>query len=389
MHQQNGDGHPYRQFPKVVSSSKTSKFKPNMTQEIDVEIDASFFVVIDTNLLVYELDLLHSPLGLALLSAVRFKIGYIVLPESLEREVVKHSVSRLRTSFVKLKAQAENLTALGCAISAPSIAEHELHRLVERRIGSWGNVLLRTPTTGDQIRRAHNRVLGDCAPNSPGSQQYKDSLVWEAVVDLAQIAPVFFVSKDKAFYDPKDHARGLALELQAEAARFPNLITLHANLESVLNSLNVARVDIDRPTLLDHLDQELNVLIRSEIPDELATLGNRTDHATIVAFNTDDPKVIAVQFQLMFEAVGSDPDEGRVRGHLHTFGACLATLPSFDLSRIQIHHVDFSSPAIGGGRIWRRLCDVVGDDGPLPVYNPPAVIVKKKIPGGNGGREGR
>ena len=60
-------------------------------------------------------------------------------------------------------------------------------------------MLLRVPIGDDHYPRVHRRITEKRSPNEKGVQ-YQDSLIWEAVMDVAEVRETIFVTNDSAFY---------------------------------------------------------------------------------------------------------------------------------------------------------------------------------------------
>jgi hypothetical protein len=71
----------------------------------------------------------------------------------------------------------------------------------------------------EHARAALRRVNEETPPNGSKNQQFKDSAIWEAVLELAANHRVHFVTKDTGFYEGRDLKRGLAKQLSYECRR--------------------------------------------------------------------------------------------------------------------------------------------------------------------------
>lgn len=68
--------------------------------------------------------------------------------------------------------------------------------------------------TFDQAQGALRRVLDKVPPNAEKNQQYKDTLIWEAALELSRELEVVLVTSDHGFYSDRDPGKGLAAELR-------------------------------------------------------------------------------------------------------------------------------------------------------------------------------
>ena len=98
-------------------------------------------------------------------------------------------------------------------------SERILKEAVSKRLEELDAFLVRVPLTLEQTRSAVRRVNDEIPPNGPKNQQFKDSVLWEAVLELAKSFRVVLVTYDKAFFEDRKPDRGLAAELKADCER--------------------------------------------------------------------------------------------------------------------------------------------------------------------------
>ena len=77
--------------------------------------------------------------------------------------------------------------------------EASLTKAYDRRIGQLESLLVRVPLTLNHVHRAMERVIAHLPPSGPNNEQFRDTLIWEAVLTLASTFEVHFITADKGF----------------------------------------------------------------------------------------------------------------------------------------------------------------------------------------------
>src|SRR5687767_1960869 len=95
-------------------------------------------------------------------------------------------------------------------------SEAEFEESAKSRLQELNSLLRRVPFTLEHAKSALKRVNDETPPNGPKNQQFKDSAIWEAVIELSETYPVHFVTEDKGFFEGREIRRGLAQALKAE-----------------------------------------------------------------------------------------------------------------------------------------------------------------------------
>ncbi len=153
------------------------------------------------------------------------------------------------------KALIDHIRSCRTKIFRPSIVAAELNRNISKRIAdidaeirsldherkqllgdAWDSYTALTASSDDTVRNAQyefneylidaigsdqaklaaaDRVIKGKLPNLPKNQQFKDSLLWEELLELNEKKTVLITS-DKNFYEAQDYRKGLAKALRDE-----------------------------------------------------------------------------------------------------------------------------------------------------------------------------
>src|SRR5207253_7590318 len=95
----------------------------------------------------------------------------------------------------------------------------ELEKAVEERFREMESFLARVSFSLEHAKSALNMVNLELPPNSLKNQQFKDSAIWQSLLELSRAFDVFFVTGDKGFFAGRDPKNGLADNLQSDCQR--------------------------------------------------------------------------------------------------------------------------------------------------------------------------
>lgn len=315
-------------------------------------------VVIDTNIW-RATKLLRTPVGAALLFVLDRTDTPLVFPEVVAREVAKHGVALGAEARDKIYGSLGEIRALtGSAPEVTLPTDDELTEAVEGRIQSLEKYLSRVPFSAGIALRALDRVNARQPPSHAG-QQYKDSAIWEHVLELGQVySQVHLITEDKAFFRGKNYD-GLENRLQGECESLGIQVTVHRSLASCLEAIVPDEAAFDPEVIVDAVAEDVCGELQKTVEKAGYLLAGRQE-SRLEAFVTEDPNRLAVEFTLGYEVESS---EG-VAGHASVKGQCLFELSDqtpadMTLSRIEVEHPDgghqhvflrAASVSIGGPR---------------------------------------
>lgn len=169
-------------------------------------------IVLDSNIWIKNL-LLRTPISLALIYGVVQKGAKIAIPEVVEREIYIHTEKR---GLELLDNTLKNIKFLSFFDDRSKKAIDELpdkakiSKALINRLGELDSILLRHEHTFSEMKQALEMVFNEQPPNSKKNQQYKDSLLWQAVLSLANKYLVHFVTGDFGFFKNRDDKQGPA-----------------------------------------------------------------------------------------------------------------------------------------------------------------------------------
>ncbi len=262
--------------------------------------------------------LLKTPLSAAFLYVLGQQRGCIGLPEVLEDEILKH-LSRATLDYARqFEAAAEALRDLGIDLyhDAP-LDEAYLSQVPVARLNALGTSIVRIPLSLDQVRRAAARVNNELPPNGPKNQQFKDSLVWEALLDLADQYDVVFVTADKGFFHDRDPTAGLAESLKQDCQRRHTAIRIvYADqFATLIQELQQKVPHLDREATTRAVIAASREEVHRIVEKHGTTLGDLL-HVSVTPYLTGESGVLAVEYELRYRFTGAIPDNEGQAGNV-------------------------------------------------------------------------
>ncbi len=299
-------------------------------------------VVLDTNILREHL-LFRNPLGAALIFVVRSSGGRIGLPEIISEEVFKHltkagqeATDLIRQGFgilEKLVGSRSNYEVPGAEQISQSIAD---------QFKEIAPFLHRVPFTLEHAKAALNRVNAETPPNGPKNQQFKDSAIWEAILELAKTYRVHFVTGDKGFFEDRDPRKGLAVTLRTEIAERGAAVCVYYDLSACLAVLQREAPPIDIARLSEAIDSAVRTKVVDAAREKSFQIVERIG-ARVDAFLTERQSILSLAFDLTYSLQNAPESEGLDRSEAIVLakGDCTYSLDSGEVTEFRIHRMEF------------------------------------------------
>lgn len=269
---------------------------------------------------------LRSRVSAALLFLVQQHRGQLGLPEVVESEIVPLLVAEGRSAVHQVNDQLRVLQAITGSHPAVTLpGDEQLTAAVESRLAELESLFVRVPITEEHTRRALARVNVGKSPNRK-KEQFKDSLIWEAVLTLAQERDVHLVTDDGAFFAADGKA--LADDLIEECANIAGSVSIHRNLRPLLQVLQGTAPRLDYENIGRQLFDEL-VGYLAEVAAKDDLLVGEFDAASVQAFATEDHNRLVLTYELSGELTG---DPAAAGGGRRTGRFVVSGEGTFDLS---------------------------------------------------------
>jgi hypothetical protein len=244
------------------------------------------------------------------------------LPQIVEAEIIKHTVKDGIRAAARIRENLEKVKMLVGWVDDFAVPTDEMFKAsAEERLRELEDLLKRVPFDFEQLEAALQRVMNETPPNGPNNQQYKDSVIWESVLELSRDYTVHFVTEDKDFFEEGNPNKGLASNLEEDCIVNGREVFVHYRLESYLKSLREAVPPLDRQRLRDQIERALIRDLRQFATDKDFELNTLVD-APISAFLTENMYVLALSFELVHRASVVLKSGEEIAAKLITRGEC-------------------------------------------------------------------
>jgi len=294
-------------------------------------------VVIDTCIWRSEC-LLKTARGAALLFNLKQSNGVLGMPEVIEREIVKHAVAAGTECIEKIESSFHMLRALvgSTTYKVPTVEQLETH--AKSRLDELKSLFVAVPFTLEHAKSALDRVNSGLPPNGPKNQQYKDSAIWEAVIDLARSYRVYFLTNDKAFYkDPEHPTKGLVGNLAAECTQIAGEIHIYRDISSCLQDLQKHAAPLDQNELANVIETMIVTLAleKASAARGYSLTGERIG-VSISAFATEKLDTLTLTFELTYRLADLSEDETapRLEPTITAKGNCYYNMTSKEIFNV-------------------------------------------------------
>ncbi|OKP83731.1 PIN domain-containing protein [Paenibacillus sp. P32E] len=215
-------------------------------------------VVFDTNIWVCDTYLLKTPVGISTLYYLNTNKMVIALPEVVELEMKKHYLKLGNEAVKHIEKHFETIEILMGERDKYHLPTNEdLIMAFDKQINLLEHLIIKIPLTLQQARKALMKTIDEIPPNAYKNQQYKDSCIWEAIMDLAKEHKVYFITQDKGFFENREPRNGLARELKREVSGHNFEIYIYESLNIFLNDIKSKTPELNRSNLSEQLYRKI------------------------------------------------------------------------------------------------------------------------------------
>lgn len=267
-------------------------------------------IILDTNIWLAEMGL-RSPLGAVARLYLQQKQARLALPEVVRLEVEHNLRRRLRDYVSTLQSTHRQLLTVFGALKELVVPDAiAIEGRVADLFGNVGVEVLDIPFSFLSAKSSFLKTINKVPP-SDKTQEFKDGVLWADCVGLLKDDDLCLVTSDKAFFQDRDYAKGLAMNLAAEIGDAAHVFTLLSSLDLLVSELRID-VAIDENVLVKaYLDKSLDA-IDGLLKRSGFVLGEKQGISKVL-YATEDTSVLYVEFTIEFEAKETIGD-GRMDG---------------------------------------------------------------------------
>jgi|SRR5690554_2369892 len=319
-------------------------------------------VILDSNIWIQQTWLLKSSLGAAFLYYAQQKKVKIGLPEVVELEIIKHAKKTGIEAIEKINqgfSIIEKSFGKRDFFNVPTLEEFE--RVAKLRLSELDDKIVRIPFDFSQAKGALKRIMDETPPNKSGNQQFKDSIIWEALLKMIDEYDVYFVTEDKMFFEDRNPHKGLVKNLGKEVKTKKGRVKIYYGLGVFLEEVKETTPQLDKGRIAHTVDESIHDTLIKDTKG--ASIGKMTGYR-IDAFLTDHPTELAIKFCLEHEITYfSENSEEKYEGSLAVEGECLLDLDKFLIGNTKLDTLTISTPEgcpVPSGRCIYASCTIGG-----------------------------
>lgn len=298
------------------------------------------FLVLDTNIWIYKTRLLSTSLGAAVIYSLTQTKQKLALPEVIEEEIRKHT---LKTGGKAAKEIQENYRLIeqlmGSRDDYQIPSDDDFISLVDSRLIELNKFIYKVEFNFNHAKSALRRVLEESQPNGYKNQQFKDSAIWEAILELAKDGDVDFVTEDKAFFQDSKPPK-LADNLAKDCNSVPNKIRIFYELQTYLEATKEERPSVDNGKIIEKINKSIVQELSERAIDKGYKLGD-ISKSQVLTFLTEKPGLIAIEFEINYIALEVLILESGVltEAILVVIGSCGCNLVDYEISDVQFDSI--------------------------------------------------
>ena len=299
-----------------------------------------FVVLIDTNILIYDTKLLKTSFSAAVFYVLKKKNGKIGMPEVLEYELKKHLQKHIMDAIEGINKGYRDLESLmGYRDDYKVPKDEEVEKRFTERMEEIKEYTIPMSFTIEHAKAALKRVIDEIPPNSIKNQQFKDSVIWESLLEYSQEHDVYFITKDKGFFEERQPDKGLAKPLKKEIEG-KNIKVYYKELSRFLDFFKDKIPPLDNDKIASIIFEALKEPFKNFCEEHSYEVRNLNEYI-IEPYLTEEPSIIAIDYELCVNVLQIDEStteqieaHGIIRGNT-TFNLDNDILGSTPLSRVE------------------------------------------------------
>lgn len=267
------------------------------------------YIILDTNIWIYTTKLLDDSMSAALLFYLNSTGGKIVIPEVIEKEITINLHKIANEACKEIDKQYSILQRMFGVIDDYRLPTTlEIQQAFSKRVEELNSLIVQTPFTFLHAKGALERILNGTPPNKPsnqktsGDQQFKDSAIWEAAVELSSEAKIVFITRDSGFYEKRNSEKGLAEPLVEEVSGLKNEISVYPDIQSFLKDIkdDIPKLNAAKVRSALFLALENNKYITEAVSSDHTGFLN---DVSFKAFLTEINSQVAIHYSLKYDVV--------------------------------------------------------------------------------------
>lgn len=320
-------------------------------------------VIVDTNVLVYKTKLLKTPVSAALLYALKSQQGKLGFPEVLELELEKHFAKCVSKAISQVKNGYSELEIfMGVRDDYKLPTSNEINNRVKDRLLELEAFIIRMPFSLSNAKNALKRVIYEIPPNGEKNQQFKDSVIWENMLEYSEENDIRLITNDTGFFEGGKPDNGLATELKKEIEN--KTISIYFDIQDFLDDVKHSIEEIDKDIIADNLYIALEPEFTKFFKEKNIEIGHMEKYS-IKTYLTESPSKMAVDYTLVVNILQKyeqeSPEFHEVEAHIK--GEAALDLDNMKIEKPQLSCIeifDHDGNRLPGGLTCMSCTCVIG-----------------------------
>jgi hypothetical protein len=255
-------------------------------------------IVLDTNAWLPD-HMLRVRMGASLLHAVIRLDAVIGFPEIVDLELERQWHLQCRETLEAAAKLGETLRGMSDAPLVMSLPKEDaLLQAYQKRVEELKKVLQPVPLTLAHVHGALARILAHLPPSGPNNEQFRDTAIWEAVLELAKTFNVHFITADKGFFSERNPKKGLAENLLEDVKQAGERIWCYPSVKDCLEALKQEVKPLDEASLATMVAAAVRPQFAERVGKADFALGEVQNYE-VRAFETGKPE-LALSYALTF-----------------------------------------------------------------------------------------
>jgi len=255
-------------------------------------------IILDSNKWIQH-QWLTSAISRSLLFHIKQTDCKILIPDILREEIKYTTWKKLNYDLQKLRNISDDLNKFKVTVEPPQkFTFKEFENNYIKRLQDLDQFIVGTPIKYEHHKNATVKLLKGISPNSSKKQSYKDSLIWESIVELCNDYHIHFITADSDFYDNSGVSiNNLAKNLKMEIKR--DNFCIYPNIEMYLKNVQSTPILLGKFKVIEVLKKSLPELLIGDEYFDIDNLG-KLEKIDVDGFATEYPSKYAISFKLYY-----------------------------------------------------------------------------------------
>jgi hypothetical protein len=230
----------------------------------------------------------------------------LAIPEILEYEIHKHFQKHTNDSIAHIHQGYNDLEILMGYRDDYIVPDSlQINKRVSDRLNELKDFIVFMPFSLEHAKHALRRVIDEVPPNGPKNQQFKDSVIWETLLEFSENYDIHFVTRDTGFFEKGKPENGLSQILKEELK--DKTIHVYFGLSEFLEAFQDKIPSLNTDRLAEMIFEALETPFSTFCKDRNYDPGN-LDTYIIQPYLTEDTSKVTIDYELFVNVLQNKED---------------------------------------------------------------------------------